>query len=484
MFLRVTLIYCILIIGIIYNTFSQDITISIEPEKISVGGILQINVTLKNDQIKNYGPFPEIEGFSKSGVSSSSSTNFINGKMSSSQSIIQNYVATKSGVFEIKNFTIKVNGESMNVSGKSIIVDESYQEPKQSPFNNFFDPFDDPFDDFFDRNNDEYYEVEADAFLSLNTDKRNVYVGEGFNTNLSFFVSENNSADMRFYELGRQLTEILKKIKPSNCWEENFNIENINSIPVTINNKRYNQYKIFEATYYPFNNEPITFPELELELIKYKISKRPSFFGRNKMEDYEKFYSKPLSIIVKNLPGHPLKDNVSVGNFKLREKIDRKEIMTGENFNYDFEIIGEGNISAINEPSIKINGIDFYPPNSQQIIKREKGKVFGSKKFSYYAVPNEPGSYNLSNNIEWVFFNTQKNLYDTLKTKVKVSVTGESKNNLVTDFNNSDSFLEIIKSKSNILKSNKKQIENSIFLNIIIITLVLISSIYLILYKK
>ena len=72
---------------------------------------------------------------------------------------------------------------------------------------------------------------------------------------------------MRFYELGRQLTEIIKKIKPSNCWEENFNIENINSIPVVINNKRYNQYKIFEATYYPFNNENIYFPKLELELI-------------------------------------------------------------------------------------------------------------------------------------------------------------------------------------------------------------------------
>ena len=174
MFSRVTLIYCFLIIGIIYNTFSQEITISIKPEKISVGGILQINVTIKNDQIKNYGPFPEIEGFSKSGVSSSSSTNFINGKMSSSQSIIQNYVATKTGVFEIQNFTLKVNSESINVSGKSIIVDESYQEPKQSPFNNFFDPFDDPFDDFFNRNNDEYYEVEADAFLSLSTDKNSL----------------------------------------------------------------------------------------------------------------------------------------------------------------------------------------------------------------------------------------------------------------------------------------------------------------------
>ena len=262
---------------------AQEIKISIAPQKLSVGNNLKITITIDNDQIQNYGQFPEIPGFRKSGISSSSSTNFINGKMSSTQSIIQNYTATEVGTFLIESFSMKVNGKTVNINGAEIIVDDSYDEPKNSPFNNFFDPFSDPFDNFFDRNNEEFYEVEADAFLNLSTDKKSVFIGEGFNTTLSFFVSENNVADMRFYELGKQLTQIIKKIKPSNCWEENFNIENINSIPITINNKRYNQYKIFEATYYPLNNETIEFPKLELELIKYKISKRPSFFGRNKM---------------------------------------------------------------------------------------------------------------------------------------------------------------------------------------------------------
>ena len=310
--------------------YAQEITVSINPKKVSVGGQLKISLHIENEQIKSYGEFPEIDGFSKTGISSSSSTNFINGKRSSSQSIIQNYIAKETGVFNIPDFNIKVNNKNIFVNGTAIEVDDSYDEPKQSPFNNFFDPFDDPFDNFFDRNNNEFYEVEADAFLSLNTDKKSVYVGEAFNTTLSFFVSESNVADMRFYELGRQLTEIIKKIKPSNCWEENFNIENINSIPVVINNKRYNQYKIFEATYYPFNNENIYFPKLELELIKYKVSKRPSFFGRNKMEDYEKFNSKPVEVNVIDLPDHPLKDKVVVGNFKLREKINKQEFKTGE----------------------------------------------------------------------------------------------------------------------------------------------------------
>ena len=289
---------------------------------------------------------------------------------------------------------------------------------------------------------------------------------------------------MRFYELGRQLTEIIKKIKPSNCWEENFNIENINSIPVVINNKRYNQYKIFEATYYPFNNENIYFPKLELELIKYKVSKRPSFFGRNKMEDYEKFNSKPVEVNVIDLPDHPLKDKVVVGNFKLREKINKQEFKTGEGFNYDFEIVGEGNISSIKEPEINNNSFDFYSPNSQQVINREKSKVFGSKKFSYYAIPNIPGDYNLSDNIYWIYFNSNKKNYDTLKTNMKLLVTGEIKGGVNKNNSEISSIIELIKSKPNNLKSLKKQINISIFLNFIILTLIVVTSLYLIFSRK
>ena len=462
------------------SVYAQEVSVSIEPERVQLGRDLQITLSIKNDQIKNYSSFPEINGFIKGGISSSSSTNFINGKMSSSQSIIQNYISQEEGTFIIPDFDIEINNKNINVKGKSILVEKPTGTNRNNPLNNFFDPFDDPFDNFFDRNNDEFYEVEADAFLSLTTDKKDIFVGEGFNTTLAFYVSESNVADMRFYELGRQLTEILKKIKPGNCWEENFNIENINSIPVEINNKRYNQYKIFQATYYPFNDEPINFPSLDLELIKYKVSKRPSFFGRNKIEDYEKFYSKPISVNVKKLPDHPLKDNVVVGNFKLRESIDSERVETGNSFNYIFEIVGEGNISAINEPSIDLNNIDFYPPNSEQIINRERGKVYGSKKYSYYGIPNEPGKYDFSKKINWIFFNSQLKDYDTLKSKTIINSYGDKKKENIIVNKESKSFIEFIKDQSNELKENKKHLLNSNFLSIIIITLVIITSTFII----
>ncbi len=484
MFLYYRRILFALVLLLKYNySYSQDINVSITPEKLSIGNNLKITVNVNNNQIRNYGPFPEIKGFRKSGISSSSSTNFINGKMSTSQSITQNYTAVEIGEFEVPNFLIQVNDKSISVKGKKIIVDENYNEPKQSPFNNFFDPFSDPIDNFFNRNNEEFYEVEADAFLSLSTDKKSVYVGEGFNTTLSFFVSENNVADMRFFELGKQLTEIVKKIKPASCWEENFNIENINSVPVTINNKRYNQYKIFEATYYPLNDKTINFPKLSLELIKYKVSKRPSFFGRNKIEDYETFSSKPLSIKVKKLPDHPSKENISVGKFKLKEKINKTELLTGEDIIYDFEITGEGNISAIKAPKINSSELEFYSPNSQQIIKRENSKVFGTKKYSFYGTVSKPGDYKFSNVFEWIYFDPQVEMYDTLKSSIVINVDGEPVLKSFRENIDGNPFLEIIKEADNTLISTKKENNIILILNIIVITL-MISFVFFILKKK
>ena len=125
--------------------------------------------------------------------------------------------------------------------------------------------------------------------------------------------SASNRAPLQFYELGKQLSGILKDVRPGNCWEENFNIENINDETVIINNKRYSQYKLYQGTFYPLNTEAIKFPSVGLKMIKYKVAKNPSFFGQNRKEDFKTFNSKPRTVRVRELPLHPLKDVVAVG---------------------------------------------------------------------------------------------------------------------------------------------------------------------------
>ena len=116
-------------------------------------------------------------------------------------------------------------------------------------------------------------------------------------------------------------------------------------------------------------------------MIKYKVARSPSFFGRDRQEDFKTFNTKPKTVNVKALPPHPLKDQVAVGKFNLDEKVDKLSVETGDSFEYQFNIYGEGNISGINDPIIPSDkNIDFYPPNINQDVNRGNGRVYRIKK--------------------------------------------------------------------------------------------------------
>ena len=457
--------------------FGQNVKIILGPNEVALNQIFTVTITVQNVRFENYSGFPDIKGFVKRGTSSSSSTSFTNGQRSSSQSIIQNYLPTGEGVFELPAFTIKINGKPVNSPGKKIKVTPARQQQRRR--NN------DPFQDLFGRNNQpqEFVDVKADAFLAVTTDKSEIYPGEGFTMTVAFYVSDKNKADMRFYELSKQIPKIIKKIKPANCWEENFNIDNIVGEPVTLNNQRYNKFKIYQAAYYPLNNETITIPSVALELIKYKEAKNPSFFGRNKQEDLKTFYSKARKVTIKELPPHPLKESVSVGNYKLEEKISGKELVTGESFNYTFNIKGEGNISAITEPITQSDSdFDIFPPNIRQDINRSFGKVKGVKSFNYYGIPNEPGDFNMGKYFSWIYFNTAKEEYDTLVSKIVLHVTGESKKNEYILSNDMGSFYDIMEFQDNTLYALDENESTKAFANILILIMLVTSA--FVIFKK
>lgn len=455
---------------------AQEASIKLGPSEIALNQGYTITITVKNNRNLDYDDFPEIEGFRKRGTTSSSNTSIINGQISSSQSLIQNYAALQEGNFRLKPFTMTVNGKRLSSPGATIKVGPPAQRvTRNDPFSNSV------FDDYFGRGTeDEFVDVKADAFLALTTDKDEVYIGEGFTTTLAFYVSEANRAELEFYDLSRQVSEATKVISPANCWEENFSIANIKGELVVLNNKRYMRYKLFQSVYYPWNLEPIELNSVPLELIKYKVAKRRTYFGRNKKEDFETFYSMPKVMKVKDLPPHPLKEKVAVGDYYLDENVNKNNPKTGESFNYSFQIYGEGNISSINNPEVPENeSFDFYPPNVRQNIKRGNNKVTGVKQFNYYGIPNEPGEYQLSDYFDWVFFNTKKEQYDTLTSRINLLVSGESKRNLSISANDLGSFYDIIDFEDNQLTSRFNDVYIKIFANILILLMLVLSLVFI-----
>ena len=281
------MIGCAIILLFATNLFSQDVSIKIGNNEIGINQYFTITIQVENDRLKQYSDFPEIEGFIKRGTSSSTTTNYVNGRMSSTQALTQNYQATEKGTFLLEPFFMTINGKEVKSEGTQIVVGDAVQRPaRQSPFNR------DPFEEFFGNRSapEEFVDIEADAFVALTVDKDEVYVGEGFTATLAFYVAEANRAEMRFYDLANQITEIVKTVKPPNCWEENFSIDQISGEPVTINSRNYTRYKIYQTAYYPLTLQDIEFPSIGLKMIKYKVAKNPSFFGRNRQEDYETFY--------------------------------------------------------------------------------------------------------------------------------------------------------------------------------------------------
>ena len=438
-----------LLVALFYagNSQAQQINIELGPDAIALNQSFTITFNITNGNIDNYSSFPDIEGLRKQGISSSSGTYNYNGRVTRINSIVMSYSALQEGTIIIPPFSMTINGEKVNSPGKKLQVGPPIkrQQRRQSIFDH------DPFEDFFGKQEEpEYVDVKDDAFLAVSTSKNEVYVGEGFTVDLSFFVSDDNRAAMRFYDLNKQLSEILKDLKPDNCWEENFNIENINGEQVEIKGKSYLQYKLYEAAFFPFNTDTVEFPSTQLEMIKFLVAKNPTFFGSNRKESFKKFRSIPKKVIVKPLPPHPLRDLVAVGDYKLSENLSSERSETGQSFEYDFIVYGEGNISSVNPPLLPSNKVfDFYDPNSNQKIQRRNGRVTGSKTFSYFVVPNEPGAHFLGDYFKWVYFNPKSETYDTLSSQYHVAVHGESRKNEEIKASDMGSFYELISEEGN-----------------------------------
>jgi hypothetical protein len=418
---------------------AQEIQIEIPKTEIAINESLQIKISVINGKVNDYSSFPAIKGFIKSDISSGDRQALISGRLTQISQLAQNYRPTKEGVYTIAPFTMTVNGKQISYPGATITVTAA--SSSTSAYDFWSAPDLEP-------------EIEVsreDVFLAVAADRKEIYAGEGINIVIAFYALQSSPYLLKFPDnLFQQLSAVVKKLKPENCWEENFNIGGqILPTVVKIKGKDYQQYKIYQSNYYLNQAGEIELPQISLPLIKL----RPGNYGREEMRNY---FSKSLKIRVKPLPSHPLSGKVAVGQFKLEEKISQTTLQTGQSVNYDFQISGQGNFAFLREPDTRrTSALEIYPPNVQQQINRENSRVTGIKKFTYMIIPNEPGTYAMSDYFQWIFFNTEKQTYDTLKPQISIRVEGESKvDHAISDIG-SKAYYDNIYKLDNRLKSLK-----------------------------
>lgn len=397
----------ILFIASIVAAHAQEIQIEIPKTDITTNESLQIRISVINGKVNDYSAFPAVKGFAKSDISSGDQQVVVNGRLTQVAYVVQNYRPAKEGTYTIPPFTMTVNGKLIRSEGATVNVNQA-----TSAYDFWAAPDLEP----------EIEVSRSDIFLAVAANTKEIYAGQSVNVTIAFYALQSSPYLLKFPDnLFQKLSEMTKKLKPENCWEENFNIGgHIIPTNVKINGKDYQQYKIYQSAYYLNKAGEIELPAISLPLIKL----RPGNYTREELRNYS---SKPLKIKVKPLPAHPLSEKVAVGKFKLEEKVSQTSVRTGQSVNYDFQIVGEGNFAFLREPDARRTpALEFYPPNVQQQINHENNRVTGYKKFSYMIIPNESGTYNMADYFQWIFFNTEKSDYDTLKPQIIIRAEGES----------------------------------------------------------
>ncbi|MFD3000235.1 BatD family protein [Pontibacter toksunensis] len=447
--MRLFVLLFLICVASVVPAWAQQISLELGKSPLPLNQYYTISIKLQDQPLKEYTPFPEIEGFKKSNKYSSTKTIITGGKTTTILTITQNYAALEEGEYVLKPFSMQVNGKAVQSKGMEIEV-TAMQENASQQLNLPDMIAEDEEPDATDE--PEFVDKDDNAFLTIYTDKEEVFVGEGINVVLYFYLAETDQRLLDFYDFANQLSGIIRQLKQPNVWEETFDFTEITPENVTVRGEPYLRFKLYEAVLYPLNLEPISFPQLKLQMIKYKVAKNPSLLAEDRQEGYKIFYSRERVIPVKELPPHPLRDVVPVGNYTLNESLSKKRVAANKSFTYLFEVNGEGNLAAIMPPVPEAPpGLEFYPPDVRQDVTKRSGRVVGSKTFAYTVLPREPGQYKMGKVLQWIYFNPTTASYDTLRPSLQVQITGARGNDALVLSRDLGSFYNIIENEDNAL---------------------------------
>jgi hypothetical protein len=384
-------------------------TIEFGSKNLSLDQPFLISVVLRDAETRPSVSFPEINGLEKRSKSATSAISTVDGKKVVIQTITQEYFATKPGNYLIPEFVITINNLKLNSEETMVVFSQAANS--EAPVSTSLTSIDAELED-----------TSEGIFLSVQTDKKTTYIRQGFALRISLYIAENAPVQMEFYRFNEQLQSILKKLRPANCWEENVGLEEIAKRKVTIKGRRYTEYNMYQARLFPITTEDIEFPAVTLQMLVIDNSKAVNV----ERKVVKPFRSKAVKIAVRQLPDHPLRDQVAVGQYKLKENLSSSLVYPGESVRYMFKVEGIGNIMALPAPIIQANStFDIYPPEVSQIIKRSSQNVVGEKTFDYFVVPRKDGEFPLNRYFQWIYFDVAKAKYDTLRSAKMLAVKGE-----------------------------------------------------------
>jgi hypothetical protein len=403
------------------------------PVVMPLTGTYTLAVRLRGGSVTSHSDFPELEGFRKVGLTTSTATTLVAGKRSvAERTLTQKYAPYAEGSYQIPAFDLTVNGQVLHSAGGRVRVGPAAVAtaplssvpvaPGQAVGS---------LDQLLGKPKPKYFYEPADhASLSLEADRTQVYVGEGVRVSLYLYLQPADQAVLNFYNFTEQLPELVSQLRQPTTWEVPTAETAI--VPDTVRRAgaTYLRFRLAENTYYPLTAQVLRFPSLRLTMTKFKLLKAPQPGEDDKLAIYKTYAAPAVQVAVRPLPPRPgvaAGSSVAVGQYELHEGISGVRFRTGEAFTYTFGVEGRGNLAALVLPTPKPGAnrqLEVFGPD----IKEEKlpdGQL--RKSFRYRLVPHQPGIVRLDSLFQLVYFDPTTARYNTLRPELRPEVSGTAR---------------------------------------------------------
>ena len=379
----------------IYAADNVQFTANVQSTTVVVGEPFQLQFVVNADgQNLKVAEFKGFEVLAGPYTSTSSSTQFINGKVSSSRKITYTYTisAVKEGKYTINPASITVDKQKYYSNAIDItVIAQDKSKPQGQQGGN---------------SNQNYTSLSADNLF--------------FRTQLSKVKVMEQEAVCVSYKIYStlQLRGISSVNYPEikNCFSQDYDMQNINSTIEQYNNKNYYVYELKKSLLFPQKSGQVVVEPADCEVVVDVPVQRRSrsifddFFGSYQSVN-KTLKTKKAVIDVNALPTPvPASFCSVVGNLNVNQNVSATEVVADDPITITLTFSGFGNLKLLKTPELKFPAdFETYEPKVSNNFKLTDRGMEGTKTIEFFVVPRHDG--------EFFVPATTLSFYDTNETK-------------------------------------------------------------------
>lgn len=395
----------VLLVASVLNMWA-DVTFTLLPPRTVVQGRnFQICFRLIDGEA-NAPSAPQLDGCTLlygPAVSTSQSTQIINGHISSTSSVDYyfTYRADRPGTVRVPAVSISVGGKSLSTSAASFKILPS-DEPPVNPQSSA------------NRQPDQQAPQEAGAKVSAN----DLFVRIFFSKN-SVYEQEPVVATIKVYTV-MDISSFVPTAQPA---FEGFLAEELPVEPESniehYNGRNYHTAVLKRLLLYPqkAGQLKVNSGKYDVTVVQYETVSMGFFRTQRPVERKITTSSNAASLSVKALPEpRPEGFNGAVGVYSVSTKLNPEILRTNEAAVYSYIVSGKGNVKFLSSPDLKFpSSIDAYTPKTDIKASVVGGgtNMSGTFQTDFTFVPQETGEYTIPG-VPFVYFNPESGKYVTI----------------------------------------------------------------------